>query len=136
MEYMTPLRQLPQGISFPPVVSERISFDSQAGRLTYRGFMTKYAHDELLALAADEQYRNAVENLFVQSAAEFAPRPSARTSHWLVTGLTVGITAIAALGTWTVWQMATGGQDPPNSGAASKTVDDQQTSLAVAAPAN
>jgi hypothetical protein len=73
MEYSTKLARLPANVTFPERLQDRVSFDAAAGRLTYRGFMTKCTYDELCALSDDVEYHRALEQLFIQTSAEVAP---------------------------------------------------------------
>lgn len=70
MEFSVKLAALPEGLSFPERFSERLRFDAARGMLSYRGFMTKCAYDELFALSNDVEYHRALEQLFVLTAGE------------------------------------------------------------------
>src|SRR5262245_28782061 len=76
MEYSTKLARLPANVKFPARLQGRVSFDSAAGQLTYRGFMTKCTYDELCALSEDVEYHRALEQLFIQTSGEVAPHRS------------------------------------------------------------
>jgi hypothetical protein len=75
MEYSVKLHKLPDGVSFPARLKDRISLDPAQARLIYRGFMTKCTYDELAKLSDDADYRRALEQLFVLTSAEMSDRP-------------------------------------------------------------
>lgn len=64
MEHFVTMPRLPQGLQFPPELSEKISFDPERGRLVFRGFMSKADFDRLSCLSDDWPYRRSVEDLF------------------------------------------------------------------------
>ena len=78
MEYSVKLACLPEKVRIPERLRERMSFDAAKGQLTYRGFMTKCTYDELVALDDDVIYHRALEELFVLTSQEIAPRPRER----------------------------------------------------------
>jgi hypothetical protein len=135
MEHSTPLQQLPAGLVFPEDLSDRIAFDPQRRQLTFRGFMTKYAHDQLNGLAKDEQYRTAVQRLFVLSSEEFAQPAARRTSPWLVASAAVGITAMTVLAAWTIRGTSLRDHHPPAASQLNPSGDNNHaTSIAVVQP--
>ena len=97
MEHTTPLRHLPDGITIPDYLQDRLTYDRERGRISYRGFMSKRAYDELISLADDLEYRRAVEQLFVLSADE-ANRVEASAARLPVRALiAVGIVLLACV---------------------------------------
>ena len=73
MEYKVKLASLPAGVAFSERLRERCTYNAERGELSYRGFMTKCAYDEISALSDDLDYHRAVEHLFVLTSAEIAP---------------------------------------------------------------
>jgi hypothetical protein len=116
MDHTTPLQKLPDGIVIPAHLSDRIAYDSERRQLTFRGFMTKYTHDELVAIANDQPYRAAVQRLFVLSSQEFTEGTSRRTSPLILAGAALGIIAFALFAAWTmVLRSSIRNQDSPES---------------------
>src|SRR5437899_102262 len=99
MEFSVQLAKLPTGIAFPDRLRERIHFDPVAGKLSYHGFMTKCTYDELSALSDDTDYHRALEQLFVLTSAEVAPRP-ARSMPAAIVLATVGTALLAIMLLW------------------------------------
>jgi hypothetical protein len=64
MDHFVKLERLPEGIEFPPHLSERIHFDASARRLVYRGYMSKADFDRLCQLSNDWAFRRTLEELF------------------------------------------------------------------------
>jgi hypothetical protein len=108
MEHSTPLQKLPDGITVPTHLRDRIAFDAERRQLSFRGFMTKYTHDELLAIANDQVYRAAVERLFVLSSQEFAPPAPRRTRPLLWAGAAACVAAIALFAVGTMMLQSSG----------------------------
>jgi hypothetical protein len=103
MEFSVQLAKLPSGFSIPQRLAERLAFDEARGRLSYRGFMTKCAYDELSSLSDDLEYHRALEQLFVMTSGEIAPRSSSRNVPVAI--LSAGIVA-AAIGVAVFWAQA------------------------------
>jgi hypothetical protein len=70
MEYSVKLSRLPESVVFPEKFRDRIAYDPQRKRLTYRGFMYKHTFDALAELFADFDYQRALEQLFMLTAKE------------------------------------------------------------------
>jgi hypothetical protein len=73
MEYSVKLARLPANLEFPARLQDRVTFDPAKEQLSYRGFMTKCAYDELSSLSDDLDYHRALEQLFVITSGEMAP---------------------------------------------------------------
>src|SRR5947199_8841967 len=78
MEYSVKLASLPENVTVPDRLRDRMRFDAAKQQLTYRGFMTKCTYDELAALDDDADYRRALEQLFVLTSQDIAPRQRSR----------------------------------------------------------
>jgi hypothetical protein len=100
MEYSAHLDRLPETIAFPARLKDKIAFDAARGQLVYRGFMTKCTYDELSALSDDADYHRALEQLFVLTSAEVAPRAAPRVPKAAVLLATAGAIAIALAALW------------------------------------
>src|SRR5688572_19662499 len=46
MEFSVKLAKLPEAFRLPERLRDRVSYDADRGRLSYRGFMTKCTYDE------------------------------------------------------------------------------------------
>jgi hypothetical protein len=101
MEYSVKLASLPEKVRIPERLRERMSFDAARGQLTYRGFMTKCTYDELAALDDDVNYHRALEELFVLTSEEIAPRPRSRGLSALLL-VTAAAALLAAAVFWTI----------------------------------
>lgn len=101
MEYHTTLARLPEQLAFPSDLQARIHFDPARNRLSFRGFMSRSTCDALLQLSRDAAYREAVERLFVLTAAELdsAPPPNRSWAPWLLAG-TASLLLIISLAAW------------------------------------
>ena len=75
MEFFVPLARLPDKVSFPERLREKVAYDAEQRRLVYRGFMTKCTYDELSVLSDDPDYHRALEQLFVLTSAAAMPQP-------------------------------------------------------------
>lgn len=64
---MERLDSLPEGVSFPDPLSDRIRWEANQERLVFQGAMTEEERDTLLALSSDVSYQNAVDRLFTRS---------------------------------------------------------------------
>src|SRR5436305_7833947 len=78
MEYSVKLAKIPNQFTIPERLRERMSLDVAKQQLSYRGFMTKCTYDELAALDDDADYRRALEQLFVLTSQDIAPRQRSR----------------------------------------------------------
>jgi hypothetical protein len=58
------LDQLPDDLSFPEKLADRISYDAAARELRFDGFMSKTDFDKLVRLNNDIGYQRALERLF------------------------------------------------------------------------
>ncbi|WP_435007627.1 hypothetical protein P12x_004893 [Tundrisphaera lichenicola] len=64
MDHHVELVRLPDGLTFPPELSDRIGHDADRKRLWFRGFMCKAEFDRLNRLSDDWGYKRALEDLF------------------------------------------------------------------------
>ncbi len=119
MEYKVKLASLPAGVAFSERLRERCSYNAERGELSYRGFMTKCAYDEVSALSDDLDYHRAVEHLFVLTSAEIAPPPRSfpRTAAIAAAAAVVVLVAAIFLGV-----RRQGSSEPPVSAPANATV--------------
>src|SRR5262245_16223502 len=99
MEHSVRLAVLPEKVRIPERLRERMSFDAAKGQLTYRGFMTKCTYDELADLDDDVNYHRALEELFVLTSEEIAPRPRSRGPSAVLL-LTAAAALLAAVVFW------------------------------------
>jgi hypothetical protein len=97
MQHQVHLVKLPEGVQFPAHLRERIAYDSQRQELSFRGFMTKYAYDELSQLAKDVSYHEALEKLFVLSSEEVQERPRTKLPLAVVAGAAACVLALGLL---------------------------------------
>jgi len=125
MEYSVSLKKIPDGLSFPLRLQERVSLDREKGRLTYRGFMTKCTYDELAKLSDDPEYRRALEQLFVLTSAEMSAAQPQRRGVWAA--MAVAVVSTAAVLLLTLWVIRHHG----SSGGSTKT--QPQTTASTAA---
>ncbi|MBM3272803.1 hypothetical protein FJY94_06085 [Candidatus Kaiserbacteria bacterium] len=102
MEHSTSLRKLPDGLAFPERLQNRISFDPARKRLSYCGFMPKCTYDELIGLASDLEYRQAVEQLFVLSSNEASNGSLPAVGLPKLAAIAVGALLVLAVATWIV----------------------------------
>jgi hypothetical protein len=99
MEHSVKLARLPAELTIPERLRERMSFDPAKG-LSYRGFMTKCTYDELCSLTDDPDYHRALEQLFVLTSEEVAPRrPISRLPAAIIVA-TIGAAALAIGAMW------------------------------------
>ncbi|HUG71566.1 MAG TPA: hypothetical protein VMM76_27730 [Pirellulaceae bacterium] len=91
------LDRLPDDLSFPEKLVDRISYDASSRELRFHGFMSKVDFDKLVHLHNDIDYQRALERLF--QICTFEPEPSSvgtRSSIRLfVAGATAAIAVIA-----------------------------------------
>jgi hypothetical protein len=69
-EHSVKLDRLPEGMTFPAELHDRVLYDAARRRLVFRGFMTKSDYDRLAKLSKDFQYERGVEDLFVAAGYE------------------------------------------------------------------
>jgi hypothetical protein len=69
------LDSLPDGMTFPPEMDDRISHDPANRTLSFRGFMSKPEFDRLSRLSDDWGYRRTLEELFRLCSQEPETRP-------------------------------------------------------------
>lgn len=110
MEYHTTLARLPEHLVFPGELQDRMQFDKAHNRLSFRGFMSRSTCDTLLELSREAAYREAVERLFVLSAAELdsSPPPNRSWAPWLLAGSAALLLLIAAV----AWKLPLATQPP------------------------
>ncbi|MDA1052414.1 MAG: hypothetical protein O3C40_18300 [Planctomycetota bacterium] len=93
-----PLAKLPDGLTFPAEITDRIWFDADTQRLVFRGFMSKATFDRLDRLHNDHSYQQAIDDLFRISVYEDAGPPKRefpnRLTGAVLTGMLVGIGSI------------------------------------------
>jgi len=75
MDHVIKVPSLPDDLTFPPELEDRIRYYPSSRRLTFRGFMSKAEFDRLCSVSDDWTYRRALEDLFRQCL----PEDSART---------------------------------------------------------
>jgi hypothetical protein len=100
MEYAVTLARLSEDVAFPERLRERIRFDPVQGRLSFQGFMTKCTYDELSALTDDADYHRALEQLFVLTSEEVAPRCAKRKVPAAILVAAIGTAALVGGGLW------------------------------------
>ena len=74
MDHFVKLDRLPEGVEFPAQLKDRIQFDAAAGKLVFRGYMSKTDFDRLCLLSNDWKFRRTLEELFRISVPEEQPR--------------------------------------------------------------
>ncbi len=67
-----PLEKLPEGIEFPPELSDKIEYDAQAKVLRFKGTMSDAERDQLMKLSDDPAWQKAVKLLYLSSNKEKA----------------------------------------------------------------
>jgi hypothetical protein len=118
MEYSVKLATLPDPFTIPERLRERLSFDAARQQLSYRGFMTKCTYDELAALDDDADYRRALEQLFVLTSHEIAPRQRTRGAPaMLLIAAAAALLAVVAL-----WTMTRQSRAEPRNGISTATI--------------
>ncbi len=115
MEYSVKLEKLSESVVFPDRLRQRVNHDASRGRLSYQGFMTKCAYDELAKLTEDPDYRRALEQLFVKTSAEVAPQSAAGGYAKVIALATAAVVLIAALVSWTLLRQSRAGSSPAES---------------------
>ncbi len=67
-----PLEKLPEGLEFPPELSDKLEYDPQAKVLRFKGTMTEAERDQLIKLSDDPAWQKAVKLLYLSSNKEKA----------------------------------------------------------------
>ena len=75
MNHSVRLDSLPDGLTFPPEMDGRISYDPAKRTLSFQGFMSKAEFDRLSRLHDDWGYRRTLEELFRLCSQESGTRP-------------------------------------------------------------
>jgi hypothetical protein len=75
MDHFVILDRLPEGLEFPADLKDRIRFDPQSKRLSFRGYMSKTDFDRLCQLTKDWSFRRKLEELFQVCIDDDEPRP-------------------------------------------------------------
>ena len=90
------LERLPEGISFPDKLADRVNYDPVSRELQFDGFMSKTDFDKLVHLHNDIAYQRALERLFQICTYEPETVPGRpRSSLMLMTaGATAAIVAL------------------------------------------
>ena len=91
------LEQLPDGLSFPEKLADRISYDSDSRELRFEGFMSKTDFDKLVRLHNDIGYQRALERLFQICTFESEPAHAVSRSKLMLiaAGATAAIVALS-----------------------------------------
>jgi len=89
-----PVRNLPEGLSFPRDLEERIHYDPNRHKLAFEGFMSKATFDRLYRLAEDREYRRALEELFQLCTFDDSDLAGQRRARAFV-GLAIGLACVA-----------------------------------------
>ena len=91
------LDRLPDGITFPEKLADRISYDAESRELRFQGFMSKTDFDKLVRLHNDIGYQRALERLFQICTFEPTPeRTGGRSKLMLIAaGATAAIVALS-----------------------------------------
>lgn len=85
------LDRLPDDLSFPEKLADRISYDAASHELRFNGFMSKTDFDKLVRLHNDIGYQRALERLFQISTFESEPEPAGGRSKLML--IAAGATA-------------------------------------------
>ena len=91
------LERLPDGLTFPEKLADRISYDAGARELRFEGFMSKTDFDKLVRLHNDIGYQRALERLFQICTFESEPAHTGSRSKLMLiaAGATAAIVAIS-----------------------------------------
>jgi hypothetical protein len=91
------LDSLPEGLTFPSSLQDRISYDPATKRLCFEGFMSKTDFDKLIRLSNNIAYQRAMERLF--QIATFADDAAEKKSGvaWLMAGVAAALATIGAV---------------------------------------
>ena len=96
MPRCVPLDSLPEDLSFPPTLQDRISYDPAKKQLCFEGFMSKTDFDKLICLSNDIDYQRALERLF--QIATFSDSSTASSSKaWVLAAVAAAVATIGAL---------------------------------------
>ena len=74
VDHFVTLEKLPQDLTFPADLADRIRIDPETRRLYFRGYMSKADFDRLCQLTRDWSFRRKLEELFQISIDEEQPR--------------------------------------------------------------
>jgi ferric-dicitrate binding protein FerR (iron transport regulator) len=97
VDHFVTLDRLPEGLTFPPDLADRLHFDPERRRLSFRGFMSKADYDRILELSEDWAYRRKLEELFRLCVSEL-PMPSRRRGALTAAAIGLGLALLAGLG--------------------------------------
>jgi len=91
------LERLPDGLSFPEKLADRIAYDAASRELRFHGFMSKTDFDKLVRLHNDIGYQRALERLFQICTFESDPARAGSRSKLvlIVAGATAAIVALS-----------------------------------------
>jgi hypothetical protein len=91
------LNRLPDGLSFPEKLADRISYDADSRELRFHGFMSKTDFDKLVRLHNDIGYQRALERLFQICTFESEPPAAGNRSKLMLiaAGATAAIVALS-----------------------------------------
>ncbi len=84
VDHFVKFERLPDNYEIPRDLREKFSFDAEAHRLVFRGYMSKTEFDRLCEPTRDWGFRRSVEQLFRMSVADAEP---ARVGHNRVFGI-------------------------------------------------
>ena len=87
------VNRLPEGLSFPRDLRERIHYDANGHKLAFEGFMSKATYDRLYQLAEDREYRRALEELFQVCTFDDSSPEEQRRARVFV-GLAIGLASV------------------------------------------
>ena len=91
------LERLPDGLSFPQKLAERISYAAESHELRFAGFMSKTDFDKLVRLHNDIAYQRALDRLFQICTFESEPQGTGRRSKLVLiaAGTAAAIVAVS-----------------------------------------
>ena len=75
MDHYVALDRLPEGFEIPEDLRDKLRFDPQARRLSFRGYMSKSEFDRIGGLTRDWGFRRKLEELFQLSVPDDEPAP-------------------------------------------------------------
>ena len=64
MDHFVILEKLPEGLTFPPDLEDRIHIDPATRKMSFRGYMSKTDFDRISQLTRDWSFRRKLEELF------------------------------------------------------------------------
>lgn len=82
MDHFVILERLPEGLTFPPELKDRIEIDPTTRKLIFHGYMSKADFDRISQLTRDWSFRRKLEELFQVCIPE--DRPPAAKGHGLL----------------------------------------------------